>query len=170
MQPPRVWASLFMNRPSPVEGAFFKASWLKTHQNVPDRATLKTYIAVDFATSEGKGDHTAIVAFGVDPAGDVFILDVWRRQASPDVSVDQLLDMVRDWRPMVVVTEAGGLKNASGAFLKERMNQRKIYTAVETIPSRHSKEIAPKGSPGEWPCVDCFCRGRDGSRTSDQKS
>ena len=72
VQPPRVWASLFMNRPSPVEGAFFKASWLKTYHNVPDRATLKTYIAVDFATSEGKGDHTAIVAFGVDPSRGYF--------------------------------------------------------------------------------------------------
>ena len=102
VQPPRVWASLFMTRPSPVEGAFFKAAWLKTFHNQPPRENLKTYIAVDFATSEGKGDHTAIVAFGVDPAGDIFILDVWRRQASPDVSVDQLLDMVRDWRPMVV--------------------------------------------------------------------
>ena len=64
------------------------------------------------------------------------------------MSVDQLLDMVRDWRPMVVVAEAGGLKNAIGPFLKERMNQRKIYTAVETIPSRHVKEIRAQSIAG----------------------
>jgi predicted phage terminase large subunit-like protein len=103
---------------------------------------------VDFATSEGKGDYTAIVAFGVPPAGDIFVLNVWRRQASPDVSVDALLDMVRDFKPLVVVTEAGGLKNAIGPFLKERMNQRRIYAAVETIPSRHTKEIRAQSIAG----------------------
>ena len=87
------------------------------------------------------------------------------------MSVDQLLDMVRDWRPLVVVTEAGGLKNAIGPFLKERMNQRKIYTAVETIPSRHAKEIRAQSSRGVWRCADFFCRGRShGSKPSDQKS
>lgn len=148
VQPPRVWASLFMNRPSPEEGAFFKADWLKTYHHPPPRENFKTYIAVDFATSEGKGDYTAIVAFGVPPAGDIFVLNVWRRQASPDVSVDALLDMVRDFKPLVVVTEAGGLKNAIGPFLKERMNQRRIYAAVETIPSRHTKEIRAQSIAG----------------------
>ena len=148
VQPPRVWASLFMNRPSPEEGAFFKADWLKTYHHPPPRENFKTYIAVDFATSEGKGDYTAIVAFGVPPAGDIFVLNVWRRQASPDVSVDALLDMLRDFKPLVVVTEAGGLKNAIGPFLKERMNQRRIYAAVETIPSRHTKEIRAQSIAG----------------------
>ena len=70
VQPPRVWASLFMNRPSPVEGAFFKASWLKTFHNQPPRENLKTYIAVDFAVTESAtADFTAIMVFGLDPAG-----------------------------------------------------------------------------------------------------
>ena len=148
VQPPRVWASLYMNRPSPETGAFFKAEWLKTYHNPPPRDSMKTYICVDFATSEGKGDQTAIICFGVDPTGDIFVLSVWRRQASPDVSVDALLDMVRDFNPLVIVTEAGGLKNAIGPFLRERMHQRKIYRAVETIPSRHAKEIRAQSIAG----------------------
>jgi predicted phage terminase large subunit-like protein len=148
VQPPRVWASLFMNRPTPEEGSLFKTDWLKKYHNPPARDSLKTYIAVDFATTDGAGDYTAIVAFGVDPQGDMFILDLWRRQASPDVSVDALLDMVRDFKPFVVVTEAGGLKNAIGPFLKERMSQRKIFAYVETIRSRHAKEIRAQSIAG----------------------
>ena len=148
VQPPRVWASLFMNRPTPEEGAYFRIEWLRTYHNPPPRETMKTYICVDFATSVGKGDFTAIIAFGVDPTGDIFVLSVWRRQASPDVSVDAFLDMVRDWNPLVIVTEAGGLKNAIGPFLRERMHQRKIYRAVETIPSRHAKEIRAQSIAG----------------------
>jgi predicted phage terminase large subunit-like protein len=148
VQPPRVWASLFMNRPVPEEGSVFKASWLKTYHHPPARDTMRTYIAVDFATSEGKGDFTAIIAFGVDPQGDIFVLDVWRRQATPDVSVDALLDMVRDFKPLVIVTEAGGLKNAIGPFLKERMNQRHLWVPTETIPARHAKEIRAQSIAG----------------------
>ena len=121
--PPRVWASLYMNRPSPVEGAFFKASWLRTYHNPPPRDTLKTYIAVDFAVTElATADYTAIIVFGLDPSSDIFVLQVWRRQADAATSVDALLDMVRDWKPLVVVTEFGQLKNALEPFLRERMN------------------------------------------------
>jgi hypothetical protein len=56
--------------------------------------------------------------------------------------------MVRDFDPLVIVTEAGQIRNAIGPFLKERMHQRKIYRAVETIPSRHSKEIRAQSIAG----------------------
>ena len=156
VQPPRVWASLFMNRPSPEEGAFFKAEWLKTYHHPPPRDTMKTYIAVDFATSEGKGDYTAILAFGLDPQADIFVLSVWRRQASPDVAVDALLDMVRDWNPLVIITEAGGLKNAIGPFLPSACIREK-----STAPSRRSPPGMPrrsraKSSPDAWQSAVLF--------------
>jgi predicted phage terminase large subunit-like protein len=147
--PPRVWASQFMNNPTPVEGAFFKAAWLRTYHNLPPRDTLKTYIAVDFAvTDAATADYTAIVVFALDPSSDIFVLDVWRKQADAATSVDALLDMVRDWKPMVVVTEAGGLKNAIGPFLNERMRERRIYAVLETIPSRHAKEVRAQSAAG----------------------
>ena len=36
----------------------------------------------------------------------------------------------------------------SGRFCRERMHQRKIYRAVETIPSRHAKEIRAQSIAG----------------------
>ena len=99
-------------------------------------------------TESVKADFTAIVVFGLDPSSDIFVLDVWRRQADAATSVDALLDMVRDWKPMCVVTEAGGLKNAIGPFLKERMKSRRTYAVIETIPSRHAKEIRVQSIAG----------------------
>jgi hypothetical protein len=55
---------------------------------------------------------------------------------------------VRDYKPLCVVTESGGLKNAAGPFLKSRMNERSIYVPIETIPSRHSKEIRAQSAIG----------------------
>ena len=138
-----------MCKPRPTEGAFFKSSWLKTYHNAPSRDTMKTYIAVDFAVTESAtADYTAIVVFGLDPSSDIFVLDCLRRQCDAATSVDALLDMVRDWKPLCVVTEAGGLKNAIGPFLTERMRQRHIYAPLETIPSRHAKEIRAQSIAG----------------------
>ena len=55
VQPPRVWASLFMNRPSPEEGAFFKAEWLKTYHHPPPRDTMKTYVCRRLRHERGQG-------------------------------------------------------------------------------------------------------------------
>jgi hypothetical protein len=43
-------------------------------------------------------------------------LDLWRHQAGAATSVDALLDMARDWKPIVIVTESGQLKNALFLF------------------------------------------------------
>jgi hypothetical protein len=99
-------------------------------------------------TDSAAADYTAIAVLGLDPAGDIFVLDAWRRQADAATSVDALLDMVRDWKPLVVVTESGQLKNALAPFLKERMHQRRIYAALETIPSRHAKEVRAQSIAG----------------------
>jgi hypothetical protein len=37
--------------------------------------------------------------------------------------------------------KSGGLKNAIGPFLKERMQQRNIWSAIQDLRSRHAKEI-----------------------------
>jgi hypothetical protein len=48
----------------------------------------------------------------------------------------------------VIVTESGGLKNAIGPFLKERMQSRNIWSAIETVPARHAKEIRAQSIAG----------------------
>ena len=74
--------------------------------------------------TEGAGDYTAICVFGVDPNEEIYLLDVWRKQAAPDESVDRLLDFVRDYKPLAVITESGQLENAPAPFLTKRMSER----------------------------------------------
>jgi predicted phage terminase large subunit-like protein len=142
------WSSLYQQNPVVAGGNFFKDSWLKTFRVLPDDKTLKHYITVDFAVTEGRGDYTAVCVFAVDPLEDIYLVDVYRKQSAPDESVDRLLDFVRDYKPMVVVTESGQLKNALAPWLKKRMEQRRVYVAIETIPSRHDKEIRAQSIRG----------------------
>jgi predicted phage terminase large subunit-like protein len=146
--PPMTWASLYQQSPVAESGNALKIDWLKKYHNPPDRATMRTYLAADFATTDGSGDFTAIIVFGVSPSGDIFMLDVFRKQCDTATGVDALLNMVRDWKPLVVVTESGQLKNAIFPWLQKRMMERRIYSAIETIPSRASKEIRAQSIAG----------------------
>jgi len=66
-------------------------------------------------TDSAKADQTVIAVFALDPAY-IFVLDLWRHQAGAATSGDALLDMARDWKPIVIVTESGQLKNARFLF------------------------------------------------------
>jgi predicted phage terminase large subunit-like protein len=139
-QPSVIWESLFQNRPTPLEGAFFQASWFKTYDRLPPRNQMRTYIAVDFAvTQKATADYTAIGVFGIDPAGEAYLIDMWRRQCDAATSVTKLIDLCALWKPLVVVTEAGTIKNSLEPFIKEQMIARNQYAVLETFPAKHDK-------------------------------
>ncbi len=138
--PARMFVSLFQQHPVAPEGNLIKGEWLKIYHTLPDPSTCNFYIGFDLATSEGKGDFSAIVTMAVDPAGDCFVVDVWRKQTTIDKTIDALLDRCRDFKPRFVCTEAGALHNAAGPFLRSRMSERRIFAHVVTSPAKHSKE------------------------------
>ena len=141
VQPAYNWSALFLQRPAPESGEFFKAEWLREYRagELPDIGTLACYVGVDFAVSAGKGDFTAIVVVGVDPTGDLWLIDMWRKQADSAESVDALLDLVQRWKPIVVATESGQIKSALGPWLRKRMDERRIYVATEVFPTKGDK-------------------------------
>jgi predicted phage terminase large subunit-like protein len=149
VQPPVIWESLFMNRPTPLEGAFFQASWFKSYDRLPPRDQMRTYIAVDFAvTQKSTADYTAIGAFGLDPAGETYLIDMWRRQCDAATSVTKLIDLCALWKPLVVVTEAGTIKNSLEPFIKEQMIARSEYAVIETFPAKHDKVTRAQSAQG----------------------
>ena len=156
--PPRMFVSLFQQRPVAEEGNLVKGEWLKIYHTPPDPSTCHFYIGFDLATSEGRGDFSAIVTIAVDPSGDCFVVDVWRKQTTIDKTIDALLDRCRDFRPRFVATEAGGLHNAAGPFLRSRMTERRIFAYVVTVPSGTARKRAPSHlSEGLRPRA-CICR------------
>lgn len=56
-----------------------------------------------------------------------------RRRAST------LLDIVREFKPIVVAQESGQIRSAMGPWLRKRMDERKIWVATETFPTKGDK-------------------------------
>lgn len=145
---PMMWAALFQQRPAPEEGDYFKAAWLKTYDVGPARSTLRVYGASDFAVTSDAGDYTVHGVVGVDPDGRMYLLDLWRKQASSDVWVESFCDLVKQWKPMEWATEKGQIASGVGPYLDRRQRERQAYVVRTAFPTRGDKAVRAQSIRG----------------------
>lgn len=131
---PQDWSALYLQNPTPAEGTYFKAEWLKTYEKIP--ANLKVYGASDYAVTEDGGDFTVHIVVGVDPDWHIYVLDLWRRQSASDKWIETFCDLVLDWKPIGWAEETGQIKASVGPFLDRRQRERKAYVARAQFPTR----------------------------------
>jgi predicted phage terminase large subunit-like protein len=147
-QLPSNWSALFQQRPAPETGDYFKVEWFRPMTAMPARDGLAIYGASDYAVSEGRGDYTVHVVVGLDSDGQLYLLDLWRRQADTATSVDAFLDLVKLWKPIGWAQETGQINSAVGPFMRERMRQRNVFVAAEVFPTRGDKTIRAQSIRG----------------------
>lgn len=138
---PRFWSALYQQRPAPEEGDYFKSEWLKPYTKAPPLDTLRVYGGSDYAVTADGGDYTVHAVVGLDPEGRMYLLDLWRKQASSDQWIESFCDMVLQWKPMSWAEEQGQIKSGVGPFLERRMHERRAYTVREQFPTRGDKAI-----------------------------
>jgi predicted phage terminase large subunit-like protein len=146
--PPRVWSALYQQAPAPDEGDFFKEDWLKPRDIVPHHSSLRVYGGSDYAVTADGGDYTVHVVIGIDHLNNMYLLDVWRRQASSDVWVEGFLDLVQKYRPLEWAEEQGQIKAGVGPFLDKRMRQRRTYVNRTQFPTRADKATRARSIQG----------------------
>ena len=139
--PARTWSALYQQRPAPEEGDYFKSEWLKPYTKAPPLDTLRVYGGSDYAVTADGGDFTVHAVVGLDPEGRMYLLDLWRKQASSDMWIESFCDMVLQWKPMAWAEEQGQIKSGVGPFLDRRMRERRAYTVREQFPTRGDKAI-----------------------------
>ena len=137
----RDWIALYQQRPAPEQGSYFKAEWFKEISCPPPRETLRVYGGSDYAVSDQKGDYTVHVVVGVDPLGNIYLLEVWRERASSDRWVEAFCDLVLKWKPMGWAEEQGQIRSGVGPFLEQRQRERKAYCFRESFPTRGDKQV-----------------------------
>lgn len=146
--PPRTWSALYQQRPAPEEGDYFKVGWLKTYTSLPSRAEMQVYGGSDYAVTADGGDYTVHAVVGLDPDGRMYLLDLWRRQASSDVWVEAFCDLVREWKPLGWAEEKGQIASGVGPLIDSRSTARQAYVAREQFPTRGDKAIRAQSIRG----------------------
>jgi predicted phage terminase large subunit-like protein len=143
----RFWSALYQQRPAPEEGDYFKAEWLKPYVKAPPLDTMRVYGGSDYAVTADGGDWTCHAVVGIDPEGRMYLLDLWRKQAS-SMWVEAFCDLVKTWKPMGWAEEQGQIRSGVGPFLDKRQRERKTYVFREQFPTRGDKAVRAQSIRG----------------------
>ena len=143
---PRSWSALYQQRPSPDEGDYFQGGWLRMADSVP--TVLRIYGASDYAVTANGGDYTVHVVVGLDSDGKMYLLDIWRKQASSDQWIDAFCDLVERWKPIGWAEEQGQITASIGPFLEQRMRERRAFVARRQFATRGDKAVRAQSIRG----------------------
>lgn len=135
---PRDWQALFQQNPTPDDGTYFKREWFNWYTENPDNMT--TYMAGDFAVTEGDGDFTEIGVACTDKDDNLYIAPAYEGnpgwfsgQTTTDVWIDALIDMAKVHNPDAFISEKGVIRNAIEPFLEKRCHERRVYFLTEWL-------------------------------------
>ena len=145
---PRHWSALYQQRPAPEDGDYFKSEWLRPYDKLPDRDTMRVYGGSDYAVTADGGDYTVHAVVGVDPDGRMYLLDLWRKQASSEVWIEAFCDLVLKHKPIEWAEETGQIKASLGPFIDRRQRERKAYVKRSQFPTRGDKSIRAQSIRG----------------------
>lgn len=135
---PRDWRALYQQQPTAEEGDYFKKDWFKKFK-FSDMPPMHYYIGSDFAVTDKGGDFTWHIVFGVAHTEDIYIIDAWCGQTTPDIWIDELLLLMQKYRPMAVFCESGVIRRSVEPFLVKRMRERAIYARIVWLASVSDK-------------------------------
>lgn len=145
---PRTWSALYQQVPASEEGDYFKSDCVQWYDKAPKH--LHIYGASDYAVTDQGGDFTEHGVFGVDPNDDLYILDWWYDQSTADVWIDSLLDLIQRHKPLKWIGESGVIKRAVEPYMLKRMRERRVYCALDWMPSISDKPTRARGFQARW--------------------
>jgi predicted phage terminase large subunit-like protein len=138
----RDWASLYQQRPTPDDGAFFTRDMFKPYERdeLPDdfRGMFRVYGASDHAVGQKQtNDKSVIGCVGFDQRGDIWVLPdvVWDRLTG-EAQVDAMIRQMQTHRPTTWWAEKGHISSSIGPYLRRQMFEKKVPTWLqEKTPS-----------------------------------
>ena len=142
---PMMWHALYQQDPHPDEGTYFQRDWFKRYAPGQRPGALRIYGSSDYAVTEDGGDYTVHRVWGVDQAGDLWMIGGWRGQTTPDVWIDRLADLIKRHRPLAWFGEGGVIARALEPTIKRRLWERGASCRLEWLPSVADKPTRARG-------------------------
>ena len=136
---PMKWNALYQQTPTAEEGTFFRREWFKRYRMGEEPKQLSRYGASDYAVTDAGGDFTEHGIAGFDEHEDLWLLDWWSGQKTPDIWIERQLDLVDSHDPYCWVAEGGPIRRSIEPFLKKRRSARKSYFRIEWLTSGKDK-------------------------------
>lgn len=134
---PRSWASMYQQNPVPDEGLFLDVGNIQRLET-PPLTELRLFGASDYATKDGAGDFTVHGVGGLDKDDVLHIVDVWRRQTTTDVWIEQFLAMNKGRAIVEWAEPQDMIQRSVSPQIERRMSQEGAY--VNRVPYPTAKD------------------------------
>lgn len=150
---PRTWSSLYQQKPSPQEGTYFKREWFKRYRELPK--DLHRYVTSDHAPGGGEtNDFTCVRVWGIDPEGDIYLIDGFRSQETLDVTADKIVGnrescitgLLERHKPICWFPEDDNNWKTAQGFIRRMMREQKRHCRIEPV-SPHGSDKPTKAQP-----------------------
>ena len=159
---PATWSALYQGNPTPDSGVLFNADAVHYYDDAPrwDDATrqwyvgdrpLRVYAASDWALSpHARADWSVHLIVGMDDKGTLWALDLWRKQASPEVTAAALLDLAARWKPVAWAEENSVVEKGVGPLVDRMARERGVYHNRLPYSSATDKVTKAQSIIGMW--------------------
>ena len=134
-QGPKIFSAQYMNNPVHEDSRSFDSGWFRYYKTLPS-VPMRRFVAIDPAISTKGGDYGAIVAAGMTPDRDKYILEARRGRWGVDELIDNIFEVNRIWSPDAVGIETVMFQKALLWPIREAMRREQVYfRIVELRPS-----------------------------------
>jgi predicted phage terminase large subunit-like protein len=147
---PRTFNALYMGRPAPEQGEYFKNDYILEYDRKDLPKRLRMYGASDHAVSKKqRRDYTCLGCIGIDENDEIWVMPdiVWRRMET-DKTVEELLGQFKIHKPALWWLENEMISKSFGPFLRKRMIEDKIYTTLDPITPASDLETRGRSIQG----------------------
>jgi predicted phage terminase large subunit-like protein len=131
------------------KGDFFREDWFRYYDILPE--TLNIYGASDYALSEEGGDYTVHGIFGVDSHDNTYLLDWWRSQSLSADWIDELVRLIKIWKPICWFEEGGSIIKGLKPFIDRELIANNTYCRREAFNyGNNNKKARATGISGRF--------------------
>lgn len=140
---PDLYAHVWEGKYRTAAGLMFKRNWFKWYEREPAR--LNIYMSADYAVTEDDGDYTEIAVWGMDADGNLYALDWWSGQTSPDTWIEAAIRFVKLYKPQTWFEESGGILRSVDGAINRAMRDNNAFCMREALPSATNKAARALG-------------------------
>jgi predicted phage terminase large subunit-like protein len=147
---PVAFSALYMGKPTPPDGVFFKADDLLTYGPDEMPKVYRPYMSGDLALGTSKqNDHSCVGKWMLDENDNLYLHPnlYWDRKKA-DESVEKIIDMMLDFQPMDTWWEKGQIDKAVGPFFYKRASERQCYHSITALPVAGDKGFRASAARG----------------------
>jgi len=146
---PEGYSAEYLNHPIDEEHAIFRREDIIPFDDGTENfqlPPLNYYIGVDFAIGESdRADFTVILVAGVDPTGNVWIVDIRRGRWNSLEIIDEMFSVQERYDPDLYTVEEGQIEKAIGPFLRQEMMKRNLFLPLNPMNPAKDKVQRARG-------------------------